>query len=216
MRVIPREASSKSTNSSSIRMLRNSLTLNKIQHNVLIGAILGDASLVVNSWGKNYRFHVEQSDNQKSYLLWKYGIFKNFTLSPPIFRMVTNSWKFRTLSHSSFTDYRKIFYSGNKKIIPNYIDKLLKHPISVAVWFMDDGCYVKRYSTYILNTQSFTLEENIKLQRCLEKNFSIGTSLHRDKQYWRLYIDKSFAYKFKKLIERHIERSMRRKIGEAP
>ncbi|TSC77848.1 MAG: homing endonuclease [Parcubacteria group bacterium Gr01-1014_29] len=210
-KVIPREAS-RVTNSTTIRNLRDSLVLNDLQHKVLIGAILGDGSLIANSWGKSYRFHTQQSNVQKDYVFWKYKIFKNFVLSPPRFEAVTNSWKFRTISHPEFTAYRNIFYSGKKKIIPSNIDELLTHPISMAVWYMDDGCYVKRDSTFILNTQSFSWPENYILQECLRKKFSIETTIQRDKSYWRLYVKKRSAEIFRKLIWFYRDASMRKRL----
>jgi len=103
------------TNSTPIRNLRKSLRLSQKQEFILIGTLLGDGSLLPNSWGKNYRLSVRQGALQKEYLFWKYNIFKNWTLSPPKYYAKTNSWNFRTISHSAFTDFAHKFYRNRKK-----------------------------------------------------------------------------------------------------
>jgi len=109
----------------------------------LIGTLLGDGSLVANAHGKNYRLQIEHQKKQKSYLEWKYRVFERWCLSPPKFRVKTNSWYFRTISHPIFTEYRSLFYQAfyqaKKKIIPKEIETLLTNPVSLAVWYMDDG-----------------------------------------------------------------------------
>ena len=66
------------TNSTLIRNLRKSLKLSRKQEFILIGTLLGDGSLLSNSWGKNYRLSLRQGALQKEYLFWKYNIFKTW------------------------------------------------------------------------------------------------------------------------------------------
>lgn len=216
MKVIPREAQGVVTNSAAIRNLRATLSLSEIQFKVLFGSMFGDGSLVTNSWGRNYRLQMQQSERQKKYLFWKYEIFKDFVLSPPKYEKATNSWKFRTISHSEFTRYRKIFYHDRKKKVPININEILTHPLSLAVWYMDDGALTTRKDSFILNTQSFSRDDNIRLQKCLEKNFHIKVNLNRDKSYWRLYIRKESATLFEGLIKEHVMALMNEKLLVAP
>ena len=212
MKVIPREAQLVATNSTAIRKLRTSLSLNQTQRFVLIGSLLGDGCLVPNSWKKHYRLFITQSEKQRDYLNWKYKIFENFVLSKPKYHEKTKSCRFRTISHLGFTEYRKIFYPFDKKIVPEEIEKLLIHPISLAVWYMDDGSLHTRKNTFVLNTQSFSFEENEKLQKCLLKNFGIESSINRDKKYWRLYIKQKSAKRFNVLIKEYVATLMNYKL----
>lgn len=216
MKVIPREAQGVVTNSLAIRQLRTTLTLSHYQREVLIGTLLGDGSLVVNSWKRNYRLQAEQSDPQKDYLFWKYQIFQEFTLSPPQFQERTNAWRFRTISHPEFTEYAQLFYTAGRKVVPLVISRLLKSPMSLAIWYLDDGALSSRKDTFILNSQSFSRDENTLLRRCLLENFGILVTLNRDRHYWRLYVSKRSAERFRGLIQPYVIESMKYKLPVAP
>lgn len=216
MKVIPREAQGVVTNSHAIRQLRSTLALTNYQREVLVGTLLGDGSLVPNSWKRNYRLQAEQSDEQKDYLFWKYQIFQEFTLSSPQFRERTNAWRFRTISHPELTEYAHLFYTAGRKVVPLVISRLLKSPMSLAIWYLDDGALSSRKDTFILNSQSFSREENLLLQRCLLENFDISVTLNRDRHYWRLYVSKRSAKHFDDLVRPYVVSPMRYKLPVAP
>ncbi|NMB92504.1 MAG: hypothetical protein GYA31_02685 [Parcubacteria group bacterium] len=179
------------TNSTLIRNLRKSLSLNRKQELILVGTLLGDGSLLPNSWGKNYRLSLRHGMSQKEYLFWKYNIFKNWTLSPPKYDVNTNSWGFRTISHSVFTDFAHQFYRNKKKKLPDKIEQYLKEPLVIAIWWMDDGNIRKDKGIVyggMLNTQSFTVKENLRLKYSLEKIYGIKVLIIKDHGKQRLYI----------------------------
>lgn len=206
MKVIPREVEIRRpiTWSKKIRELQEKLRLSLLQKEVLIGTLLGDGHLASNAYGKNYRLQIVHMDKHKGYVDWKYKIFEDWCLSKPKFQKMTNSWRFRTISHPDFTEFQKLFYSNKNKILPEELDKILNSPITLAVWFMDDGALGPGREGLTLNTQSFTKKENRKLMECLKINFGLKTSLHRDKGKWRLYILSASAPKFKLMIDEFV------------
>jgi hypothetical protein len=206
MKIIPREVRRRKpiTWSREIRALQQRLSLTQIQKEVLIGTLLGDGCLLVNVYGKNYRLYIEHSVKQKNYLEWKYEIFREWCLSQPKYRKVNDSWRFRTISHPIFRWWRDIFYRGNRKIVPRNIEKLLDRPRSLAVWFMDDGALGPKKKGLTLNTQNFTKKEDEKLMKCLEKNFHLKVSLHKDKKSWRIYVLPKSVPEFRKRVEKLI------------
>ena len=214
--VIPREAQGNITNSSALRELREKISLNATQMKALIGTLLGDGSLIPNSWKKNYRLSVQQCDEQKNYLIWKYEIFKEFVITSPAYQEKTNSWRFRTLSHKEFGVFRDLFYPNGHKKVPNNINELLNDPLSLAIWYMDDGSLNSRKDSFILNTQSFSRDDNIKHQNCLRKNFGVNVTINRDRKYWRLYVSKKSARHFQNLIKDYVIADMNRKLLVAP
>ena len=210
METIPREARKVNTNSRFHRELRQSLSLSADQKRILFGSLLGDACLIENSSKSSYRLQFEQSQKQREYLFWKYETFKNFMLSKPRYLARTNSWKIRTVSHPDFSEIRKRFYSGRKKVLPADIS-FLKDPVALAVWYMDDGSY-NRGKGYILNTQNFTLSENVRLQVFLNSQLNMDVRLHRDRTYYRLFINRRSMERFKNLIGKEIHPIMRYKL----
>lgn len=205
------------TNSREIRNLRASLKLSNRQKNILIGSLLGDGCLTPNQWNKNYRFQVEQNESHAGYVNWLYKEFQEWVLSKPVFRSYRDSWRFRTISHPELTGMHHEFYSGNVKILPGHIKELLNNPLSLAIWAMDDGCLMTRGDGFTFNTQSFSKKENEKLRECLAENFGLShTSLHRDKNKFRIYVRTKSLNRLCKLIKAHILPEFIYKLPIAP
>jgi len=214
-KVIPREVK-RITYSTEIRGMKN-IPLTDLQRAVIIGNILGDGCLCEN-WSKtNYRLKVNHSVKQKEYVFWKYEVLKNIVLTEPKVYEPTQAMIFRTISHPELTVLRTMFYRGRQKIIPNNIEKLLKDPIVLAVWFMDDGNIVKKDDKVVgfhLNTQSFTKDENQDLRYILFKLYGIHTNLEKNKNKYRLAIwRKPSRDLFESLVKKHLVPSMQYKIG---
>lgn len=215
MKVIPREVK-RITYSTKIRNLKD-FKLSKNQESILIGCILGDGYLEPN-WSKtNYRLSICHSARQKDYIDWKHSIFKELILNSPYLYKKTMSLKIRTISHSKFTELRNIFYKDNKKIIPKNIISYLD-PLTIAIWFMDDGNinrWVKYPSlyTYHINTQSFTVNENKLIVKALKNKYKINAKIHKNNGYPRLYICMDSKMILRKLIEPFVHKSMQYKLG---
>ena len=213
---IPREAG-RITYSTKIREMKK-ISLSEYQKAVLIGTIFGDACLNGN-WSKtNYRLQVRQSKDQEAYVEWKYNVFKNLILTPPQYYKTTNSVWFRTISHPDITKMYNMFYQNGRKVVPiEMLHTLLENPLSVAVWFMDDGNLIRKKGIvrgYHLNTQSFSEEENMLLSKGFASIHGISCSVERNHQYYRLAIyKKSSREHFVEMIKDHILPPMRYKIG---
>lgn len=205
------------TNSREIRNLRASLKLSDRQKNILVGSLLGDGCLTPNQWNKNYRFQVEQNKSRADYVNWLYKEFQEWILSKPAHLFSHNSLRFRTISHSELTEIHDVFYFDRIKVLPQNIKELLGNPLSLAVWAMDDGCLMPRGDGFTLNTQSFSREENEKLRECLAENFGLyHTSLHRDKNKFRLYIHAKSLNRLCELIKEYILPEFIYKLPIAP
>ena len=201
MKTIPRELQNLNTNSAFLREFKAALSLSEIQRKVLLGSMMGDGCLIENSSKSNYRFQTEHCDKQKSYVYWKYDIFKNFVLTPPGFHQKTKSWRFRTISHSQFAHYHKMFYSEGKKILPKDLS-FLKDPLTAAVWFMDDGG--RSAGGCLLNTQNFTDDEALRLLAFFRKEFKIPVTLQRNHWRYRLYIPSSHRLRWKDFLSNNM------------
>lgn len=209
--------------SKEIEELKKQIKLNERQRSIIVGTLLGDGHLETVDKGQTYRLKITHSVRQKEYTEWLYNELKNLVRTPPqrklkkgINKTYEEYW-FNTYSLGSLRFYAQQFYVYGEKVIPKIIGKLLD-PLTIAVWFMDDGSYKSnRHRTYIIHTLSFK-KNNLKLlQDVLEKKYEIKTRLH--KQYykssmkWRLYILSESADKFKNLIESFILPSLKYKLG---
>ena len=198
------------------------MQLSSKQKNILIGTLLGDAHLEKN--GHNVRLRIDHSEKQKNYLKWKYSEFINFAASSPKLiktidkrsNDIYRKWHFSTYSIDLFNFYWKLFYKDKIKIIPKNTIKLLNSPLSLAVWYMDDGYKRNDCNALRLSTDSFKLEEQRILQKCLEKNFNIKSVLHKKRNSWNIYIPSIEAVKFCGIIKPYIIPGMEYKISLTP
>jgi LAGLIDADG DNA endonuclease family len=144
---------------------KNSFNLSPLQHEIIIGSMLGDLTAEKRNINFNTRLHFKQSLKNKEYIYHLYDIFKDCCGSKP--NIMSNfdyrpnkmkeykSIKFQTLTSPCFNIYKEIFYNSERKIIPKNIYDLLT-PISLAYWIMDDG-YKSNKGIYI-STESFSKE----------------------------------------------------------
>jgi hypothetical protein len=215
---------------------KKTLKLTDLQKDVLVGTLLGDASMSLRN-GKphysrpkadwtSYSVKFEQGEEHAAYVEHLYDIFEPFTGSLPAWRFIDKQktrralW-FRTYRHNSFIFYWNYFYGqtlpekNQRKIknIPKDIHKFLTAR-ALAYWFMDDGTYNinKSIKSYLLSTQGFKKHENILLCEALKTNFNIAAEVHKDKGKWRIYIRRESSETLQNLIELYVIESLKYKL----
>ena len=176
--------------------------MDKTQTAVLIGTVLGDGGLRYK--GKNCRLHVKHAAWQLPLVQFKHKVFSNFVsmkireFTQPVRGKNYSFTEFVSRTNPDFTVFYNIFYRDGKKIVPENIAMLLVEPLSLAVWFMDDGS--AEYAGASLQTHCFTKEEVQLLQHCFEQNFQIVTTMRKNKGKWILYIPKRSLVRFRELV----------------
>jgi hypothetical protein len=198
------------------------IILNQEEYDILIGAILGDAHL--RKLKQDVRVEIVHSIKQQEYLFWKYQKLKRWCQTEPHLVKFKDArsgkkylqWRFQTLSNKIFTDLWRMFYKNGTKIVPKNIVEILKSPLSLAVWFMDDGG--RRNDSYglFLNTLSFSKLEQKRLSECLKKNFKINSRIHWITDGYRLYIPSSEAKRFCTIIHPYIINELQYKLPYNP
>jgi hypothetical protein len=192
------------------------------QDAIIIGSLLGDGCLEKN--GRFTRLRLEHGHVQKSYLEWKYkelkGLMTGSVMKVHYYnktrKLPYDSYRAYTFSDKAFDIYRNNFYVNNKKIIPANLALFLKHPLSLAIWFMDDGYKRNDCNALRLSTDSFTKDEQYILQSVLKNNFGIETSVHKKGKYWNIYIPERESKKFIALIKRYVIPELSYKITLTP
>src|SRR3989344_1738304 len=164
------------------------MELTKQQKSVLIGTILGDGFLQ-KTGEKNARLRLEHSQKQKDYVLWKGNIFGRLFQGKPNYleRVHPKSGeiykycRWQSSAGPAFGKWRKYFYPNGKKIIQNDIWKILTEPITLAVWYMDDGYFNKIDKNSYIYLGRIMRDEADVLQKAIKKNFSIETKVYDKK-----------------------------------
>lgn len=192
--------------------------LTPLQCEVLVGILLGDASLQTESNGKTYRLRISQSEQHKDYVFHLYEIFKNLTASPPTPYIFTDPrnpgkkysrWSFSTTQQVCFRFYGHQFYAGEKKKVPKLIHRWLT-PRSIAYWYMDDGAQKWKGKSLAVRfcTDNFVYQDVKRLAQVLQDKYAVKASLQKKGLHWRIYIS-SYSYNtLKNLIFSYFIQSM--------
>lgn len=186
------------------------IPLTKQQREIIIGNILGDGCIEFSGfWGS--RLQIKQAKKYKDYVFWLYRELNNLCKSSPKQKKDTDQWYFSTRHLNELTDLYKLFYPRGKKKIPKNISDLLTSDLSLAIWYMDDGCLdyrPKDHYAFILNTDGFSFRDVSQLRKVLNSNFGIKSTVQnsvcRGKNYPRLYIGARGRDRFLRLVRSHI------------
>lgn len=211
-----------------LKEYKKSLSLTQIQKNLIIGAMLGDGNLRIIGRNREASFAVDHSNHQKEYVLWKYGIMSEWvTTKPKILtriyhknpKRLLTSLRFQTISHPEFSFWHKVFYPEGIKIVPKNIQEILVSPLSLAIWFMDDGN--KNHQAVFLNTQQFEKYDQECLMECLNQNFGLECTLnkhwmYKGKQLYRIRVSTKSTRVLHTLVEEYLLPSMQYKIPSVP
>lgn len=183
------------------------MKLTSRQQQILVGSILGDGGVYKSQKSSNAHYYVKQSARFAEYVQWLFGEFKNLCPSFVKRRKDNGQFYFYTSPHEEFSQLQSKFYDNRNKIVPKDINGLLKSPLALAVWFMDDGTLDYRFKDHCafhLCTNCFTRDDTKRLIKALNDNFGVVSTLHytlcRGKRHSRIYIGSKGRDKFIKLV----------------
>jgi len=118
--------------------------LNRQQWQVILGGLLGDATLSepVNRNGSSARFRMGHGAKQAPYLAWKASLLGNI---PQSASSNARGARFVDLTPlAELAELRDVVYfgDGKKHITWDYLKSL--DPLALAIWYMDDACFTVR------------------------------------------------------------------------
>jgi hypothetical protein len=188
---------------------------------VLIGNILGDG--YVEYRGGSTRITLHLGLPNREYIGWLHSFYveRGYSSSNPLnfkkqigkHNKIYFSTKIRTFSFKSFNWLHDLFYKPEgliyKKCIPYNIEEFL-NPLTLAIWFMDDGS--RHNSGVLLHTNSYVIEDIKILQQALLERYSLKTSLHSKNGKWIIFFGKNNASSFSKIIYSYMHPSMLYKL----
>ncbi len=177
-----------------------------MQHAIVVGTLLGDGSMRCKT---NALLEINHSFDQRNYVEWKYRRLVDLVSTPPRVRRGNGSrvaCRFVTRSLPAPTPYFRLFYGSGRKAVP----ELELSRLTLAVWFMDDGCR-SRNAVY-LNTQQFDRTSQERLLRLLREQWGVEGTLNRDKSYYRIRISVAGTARFARLIDRYLLPELRYKL----
>jgi hypothetical protein len=218
----------KGLNGKALTDYKRHLVLKPDQHHLIVGLILGDGSMRLPGRSHHANITIEHGEEQKEYVWWKYEQLKEWVLTPPsrVSRLYHKdrtrtlaSWRFSTITHPALTSYYALFYRNGIKTIPENMNDLVAHPLTLAVWLMDDGN--RNNDVLFLSTQNFMLKEQERLQRCLWEKFGIEStlnfhSLSKGAKLYRIRLTREGSRRASQLVKPYILPSLMYKFSAIP
>lgn len=198
--------------------------LSLIQKQILLGCLLGDGYLAMKDKDQS-RAVLQESHTSadREYTVLKAGAFKGLRtnvidVAPNReYKLPNGKTMYYTHSLACLADWRKLFYPNGKKILPRQTVEKYFSPLSVAIWYMDDG------STDVINsrrgiipkcqiaTNGFT-EDEVKwlAELFTAKGFDCAARYNHG---WRLMFSTDGSYNLVRYIAPYIPDTMRYKVA---
>jgi hypothetical protein len=183
-------------------------SLSEVQRQIIVGSLLGDGAMRCKT---NALLEINHPSHQRSYVDWKYRHLAELVRTPPKARKSNGSriaYRFVTRSLPELTPFYRLFYGTGRKRIP----EVELPELTLAVWFMDDGCR-SRNAVY-LNTQQYDATSQQRLLRLLRDQWGIGGALNRDKSYYRIRLSVEGTRTLARLIGPHLLPELRYKLPQ--
>jgi len=188
---------------------------------VILGSLLGDGSLKIHKPYRNARFSMRHSVAQKSYFDWKKNQLKEISSQNCVWLQKADEKSFssqakiryQSLASESLTE---LFDLTNKRGKLNIRRKWLNMltPLSLAVWWMDDGSVISNGRKGVLCTDGFSENSVRVLAKYLRNVWNIDVKVAsvkkpqggKQESYFRLWLRSTEELKkFLRIILPHVE-----------
>lgn len=193
---------------------------------VVLGNMLGDCTIKYNPSKDEACLAFEWGNKEYAYFI--YHLLYDYVLSPPRVQVRTNAsgnevttYCFQTVTIPAFAIINHIFIDNNVKTIPVGLITYLVTPLTLAIWFMDDGGQTDYRSGHgrgiQLNTQGFTVEAVTQAVQEMNEKFDLNCwiRLIKHRIYQPIIVIPSYSYtKFRNLIIPYMHDSMMYKLPE--
>lgn len=199
--------------------------LTKRQKAILYGMVFGDGYLQATGQ-HNARLRLEHSSKQREYIEWKYHELKDLFGRRPVALERVHPLSGRTYHYLRLQSnaspalgaLRMVFYQNNRKIFPERLDHFLVSPLTLAVWYMDDGYLYGRDQMAFIYLPSYSEQNLDRLTEHLTKQFSLNATWHcsRRKQSCHISFPVAETQKLSALINEYIIPSLKYKLPLTP
>jgi hypothetical protein len=175
--------------------------LSKEVRDFILGSLLGDGSIAINKNYRHARFSFRHSIVQKDYFFWKVEMLKEISHEKCVWiqgqdksdGFGTIKYRFQSMATPLLDE---IFYltHGNgprtpKKVTRRWLNQLT--PLSLAVWWCDDGSLVSDTRQGVFCTDGFSLDEVKIIDRYMKKVWHLSTKIvptDSSKQKYRVWL----------------------------
>ncbi len=207
---------------------KRKIPLTQRQKEIAYWTLLGDGCLMKSSKTEEsslYKLLATHSSKQFDYIDWMQKEFAS-VMSNGLMKYIRKDrlrpnwdpyiqYHLQTIWHGDFAQIKWLLYRGKNKFVTRRFLNLLT-PLSLAVWYMDDG--TKQWKWSVLCTYWFSISENRTIKQYFHQKWWIETNIRKIENkkkntiyYWIFFPEKETVKLFK-LISPYIIPSMKYKI----
>lgn len=186
------------------------------QQSVITGLMLSDGWLSFGSkTSKSARLGFKQSLSHSGYFLFVFSFLSPYCNSMPNLissnRNDTKTYALQILTRSlpCFTKLYSLYYPNGIKIVPADIYNLLT-PIALAHWISGDG--TKNRHGLTISTESFSVEDTVRLLNVLMIRYRLDCSLHKHSIGYNIYIKENSMPLLRTIVQPYMHNSMLYKL----
>lgn len=191
----------------------NRISLSESCKAIILGSVLGDGSLKIYKPYKNARFWIRHSIVQKEYWEWKITQFNELQtvqskqVQEPNGFSKNRKLLFQSAAKEELTQLYNLLYKKNHlKIRRTWLNHMT--PLSLAIWWLDDGSIIGNGKRGVFCTDCFSKEEHKLLKNYLLVVWKIDVSIGlvkrtyqgKTKEIFRLYLNTTSLKNFFRLI----------------
>lgn len=168
---------------------------------IIFGSLLGDGSLKIQKGYAHARFSFRHSITQSDYFNWKVNELKEISGISSVWQQKPDGWsaekklRFQSLALPALTEISALTHKKNQLHIRRKWLNMMS-PLSLAVWWFDDGSIISNGRKGVFCTDSFDKKSVKTLAQYLRVVWKIETHVApigrkrdgKQKQYWRLWI----------------------------
>lgn len=168
--------------------MMNTSFLSDRSKEIILGSLLGDGSLKINPGYKNARFSFRHSIRQKDYFFWKAKELKEISGGSYFWKQKPDGFggeklRYQSLALNQLTELYHLTHKKNKFVAQPKWLKLLT-PLSLAVWWLDDGSLTVNSRRGVICTDSFPYEFQLALANYLSKKRQIKVKIAKTNRNW--------------------------------
>ena len=200
--------------------------LTKREKQIIYGTLLGDGSLTPSTTG--YNLSLTHGLNQKEYLQWKINNLS--TIIHTSYNTYTkgnyNQASVKSIYHPFLSKIRNLLYENNsRKVNLKFLNKI--NSLGLSVFYLDDGSFNKNYNSrqITLSTEGFGKKGSELISDWLLSKFNIPSTIleytqkkhgysSKQKQQFRLTINRNESLKMFSIIKEHIPKCMFYKLPD--
>lgn len=193
--------------------LIDQLTFSDECKSIVLGSLLGDGSLKIQKGYKNARLSIKHSEVQAKYFYWKVSKLHELALDKSVQFLRPTGFSsnskllFQSKSMEELTKLYNYTHVKNKlKVQRRWLNKLT--PLSLMIWWLDDGSLISNYRRGVLCTDNFSYKDLLILVRYFRVVWSIHVTIIKlskeykgvQKVYYRLVFSTIELKKFFKIF----------------